>query len=64
MIDLVRFLFGGIGALGLWVRKAAECIKWGLMDHRSRNLEGSGAECGLNCADLAQEVSEEKNICM
>ena len=64
MIDLIRLLLGGIRSLGLWIRKAAECIKWGLMGHPSRNLEGSGVEGGLNCADLAQEVSEEKNICV
>ena len=34
------------------------------MGHPSRSVEDSSAEGCLNCADLAQDVSEKKNICM
>ena len=34
----------------------------GLMFHLKRNMEGIGAEDNLNCADLDQEVSVEKNV--
>ena len=56
------FLFGGMWILGLWIWKAVECCKWGLMDCPSRNLEDIGTEGDLNCADLAQEVSMENSI--
>ena len=39
-----------------------ECFKWGLMGYSSRNMEDFVAESDLNCADLAQEVSVEKNF--
>jgi hypothetical protein len=39
-----------------------ECFKWGLMGHPSRNMEDFITENGLNCADLAQEGSVEKNF--
>ena len=41
-----------------------ECFKWGLMDHPSRNMEDFVSESDLKCADLAQEVSVEKNFSM
>ena len=41
-----------------------ECFKLGLMDYPSRNREDYVAECDMNCADLAQEVSKEKNFNM
>jgi hypothetical protein len=44
---------------GLWIWKAVECFKWGLMGHPSGNMEDFITESDLNCADLAQEVSEE-----
>ena len=34
------------------------------MSYPSRNMEDGGAENDLNCAGLAQEVSEEKNVNM
>jgi hypothetical protein len=34
------------------------------MGHPRRNMEDFVAESDLNCADLAQEVSEEKNFSM
>ena len=40
------------------------CFKLGLMGYRSRKMENFVAECDLNCADLAQEVSVEKNFRM
>jgi hypothetical protein len=33
-----------------------------LMGYPSRNMEDFAAESDLNCSDLAQEVSVEKNI--
>ena len=41
-----------------------ECFKWELIYHPCRNMEDIGVEDGLNCADLAQDVSEEKNFSM
>ena len=57
-------LFERTWILGLWIWKAVECFKWGLMDHPSRNMEDFGAETDLNCVDLVQEVSAEKNVNM
>jgi hypothetical protein len=37
----------------LWIWKAKECFKWGLMNH-PRNREEIGAEDDLDCADLAR----------
>ena len=54
----------GMWTLGLWIRKAVECFKWGFMSHTSRSMEDSGAEADLNCGGLDQEVSEEKTINM
>jgi hypothetical protein len=34
------------------------------MEHPSRNMEDPPAESDLNCADLAKEVSVEKNVSM
>ena len=39
-----------------------ECFKWGLMGHPSRNIEDLAAGSNLNCVDLAQEISKEKNF--
>ena len=41
-----------------------ECFKWGLMGHPSRNMEDFVAGSNLNCVDLAQEISKEKNFRM
>ena len=41
-----------------------ECFKWGLMGHPSRNMEDLAAGSNLNCVDLAQEISKEKNFRM
>ena len=41
-----------------------ECFKWGLMGHPSRNMEDFVAGSDLNCVDLAQEISKEKNFRM
>ena len=55
-------LFGGVWVLGLW--KAVECFKLGLMGHPSRNVGDFVAEYDLNCSDLVQKVSVEKNFRM
>jgi len=55
-------LFERMWILGLWNWKAMECFNWGLMGHASRNMKDFVAESDLNCADLAQEVSVEKNF--
>jgi hypothetical protein len=41
-----------------------ECFKWGLMGHPSRKMEDFVAGSNLNCVDLAQEISKEKNFRM
>ena len=42
-----------------------ECLKYYLMDHTSRSMEGSGVKCDLmNWPGMNQEVSEEKNFSM
>ena len=48
--------------MGLW--KAVERFKLGLMGYHSRNTEDFVTEYDLNCANLAQEVSVEKNFSM
>jgi hypothetical protein len=40
------------------------CFKWGLLSYPSRNMENFVAENNLNCADVAQEGSVEKNFSM
>jgi hypothetical protein len=50
-----------------WFKEVAlqmECFTWGLMGHPSRNMEDFGSESVLNCVDLAQDVSQEKNFRM
>jgi hypothetical protein len=64
VIGLTMFLFGRMYIWGLWIWKALECFKWGLMGYPRRNMEDNGAGNGLNCANLAQEVSVEKNLRM
>jgi hypothetical protein len=41
-----------------------ECFKWGLMRNSSRNMDDFVAQSDLNCPDLAQEISVEKNFSM
>ena len=41
-----------------------ECFKWGLMGHPSRDINDFVSESYLNCSDLAQESSVEKNFIM
>ena len=41
-----------------------ECFKRCLMCHTSMSIQDGGAECDLNCKDLAQGVLEEKNFSM
>ena len=60
MIELTMLLFKRMWILGLWIRKAS--FKWCLMNHPRRNMEDFASEGNLNCADMVQEVSEEKNF--
>ena len=62
VIGLTIVLFGRMWIWGLWTWEAVECFKWGLMNHSSRSMGDFVAESNLNCADLAQEVSVEKNF--
>jgi hypothetical protein len=55
-------LFERMWILGFWIWKALECFKWGLIGHPSRNMEDFVAGSNLNCIDLAQEISKEKNF--
>jgi hypothetical protein len=56
MIGLTMLLFERIWIWGLWIWKAVECFKWGLMCYPSRNMKDFVTESDLNCEDLAQEV--------
>jgi hypothetical protein len=62
VIGLTMLLFERMWIWGLCIWKAMECFKWGLMDHPSRNMEDLVAGSHLNCVDLAQEISKEKNF--
>ena len=57
MIGLTMLLFRRIWILGLWVWKAVECFKWGLMGYLGRKMEDFVAKGVLTCAVLAQDVS-------
>ena len=57
-------LFERMWILVLWSWNTVECFKWGLMGHPSRNMEDFVAGSNLNCVDLAQEISKEKNFRM
>ena len=47
-------LFERMWIWGLWIWKAMECFKWGLMGHPSRNMEVFVAVSVFNCAYMAQ----------
>ena len=64
MIGLTMLLLGRMWILGLWIWKAVECFEWGLIGHLSRNMEDFVAGSDLNCIDMAQEISKEKNFRM
>lgn len=53
-------LLGGMWTWGLWIRKAVECFKWGLMDYTVRSREDSDA--GLMQAMMAWLKRFEKRI--
>ena len=63
-MGLTMLLFERMWIWGLWIWKAVECFKWGLMGHPSRNMEDFVAGSDLNCVDLAQKISKEKNFRM
>jgi hypothetical protein len=52
-------LFGRMWIFRLWIWKAVECFKWGLMGYPRKNMEYFISESDLNCGDVAQEVSVE-----
>ena len=58
MIGLTMLLFERMWILGLWICKAVECFKWGLMGHLGRNMEDFVAGSNLNYVDLVQEISK------
>jgi hypothetical protein len=51
--------FGDFGFGMQW-----NALNGGLMGHPSRNMEDFVAGSNLNCFDLAQEISKEKNFRM
>ena len=57
VIGLTKVLVGKMWIFGLWIVKAVESFKWGLMGYLSSKMEDSVAENYFNCADLVQEVS-------
>jgi hypothetical protein len=62
VIVLTMILFKRMWTLGLWIWNSVGCFKWDLMDHPSRNIEDFVAGSNLNCVDLAQEISKERNF--
>jgi hypothetical protein len=64
VIGLTMLLFERMWILGLCIWKAVECFKWSLMGHPTRNMEDFVTGSNLNCVDLAQEISKEKNFSM
>jgi hypothetical protein len=64
VIGLAMLLFKRMWILGLWIWNTVECFKWDLMGHPSRTMEDFVAGSDLNCVDLAQEISMEKNFRM
>jgi hypothetical protein len=63
-MGLTLLLFGRIWIWAVWIWKAMEYFKWGLIGYPSRNMEDFVTESDLNSADLAQEVSVENSICV
>jgi hypothetical protein len=64
VVGLTMLLFGRIWIWGHWKWKAVKCIKWGLMDYPSKNMEDFIAEGNLNCGSLALVVSVERfSVC-
>jgi hypothetical protein len=57
-------LFERMWILGLWIWNTVKCFKCGLMGHPSRNIQEFVAGSNLNCVDLVQEISKEKNFSM
>ena len=41
------------GECGLWIRKAVEHFKWGLMGHTCKSREDIGAESNVDSNNLA-----------
>ena len=64
VIGVTMLLFRRLWIQELWIWKSVECFKWSLMSQPSRNMEDSVVESDVNCADLTQEASEEKNFSM
>jgi hypothetical protein len=48
---------------GMWIRKAVECFKWGLMGHPRKNMEDSGAEGDLNCGVWFKRFQRRILVC-
>jgi hypothetical protein len=59
VIGLTMLLFKRLWILELWIWKAVECFKWGLMSHPSKNMKDFVAKSNLNYAEIPQEISEE-----
>jgi hypothetical protein len=64
VIGLTMLFFERMWIWGLWIWKAVECFKWGLVGQPSRNMEDFVDRSDLNCVDLFQEISKEKNFRM
>jgi hypothetical protein len=59
VLRLTIILLGRMWIWGLWIWKAVECFKWGLMGYPSGNMEDFVIESNFECAHLAQEVTVE-----
>jgi hypothetical protein len=64
VIGLIMLSFERMWIWGFWIWNAVECFKCGLMGHRGRNMEDFVAGSNLNCVDLVQKISKEKNFRM
>ena len=62
VIELIRLLVDGMWIWGLWIRRAVDCCKWGMMGHTRRCTEESGTEGNVDYRGPAQEVSEEVGL--
>jgi hypothetical protein len=56
-------LFGRMWILGLWIWKANESFKWGLMGHPRRIVEDFVAEGYLNCEVWLSRFQRRILIC-
>ena len=60
---LTMLLFGGMWIWELWIWKAVECFKWGLMHHPRRSMEDRCAENDLNLGAWLKRFQRRILVC-